>query len=170
MIKTPVVQLTANNKPLSAELYQRLISLSVTDNKALEADELNITLDDSDGAVALPKRGVTLTVALGYTDAGLHNMGSFVVDSIEWGGMPQILTIKAKSADFKGNLKTQRSQSYHNKTFGQIARAVAERQNLTLKIKPDLASLNLGHIDQTDESDRYYRDASTIGAHGVFRN
>lgn len=152
-MKKPVVQLTADNKPLSAELYRRLISLTVTDNKALEADELNITLDDSDGAVALPKRGVTLTVALGYVGEGLQPMGSFVVDGVEWGGTPDTLTIKAKSADFKGTLKGQRSQSYHNQTLGQIAKTVANRHNLTLKIKPNLASLNLGHIDQTDESD-----------------
>lgn len=152
-MKKPIVQLTANNKPLSDELYRRLISLSLTDNKALEADELTLALDDSDGALALPKRGVTLTVALGYVGEGLHPMGSFVVDGIEWGGTPDTLTIKAKSADFKGTLKGQRSQSYHNQTLGQIAKTVADRHNLKLKIKPHLASLNLGHIDQTDESD-----------------
>ena len=153
MLRIPVLKLTADDKPLSDQVMARLMTLSVTDNKSLDADELTITLDDHDGALALPKRGVKLQCWLGFVDAGVHDMGTYIVDSSEWSGSPDTINIKAKSADFKSSLKDGRSQSYHNTTLGEIAEAVTKRQQLTLSIKPELTTLDVGHVDQTDESD-----------------
>lgn len=153
MLRTPILKLTADDKPLNDQVMARLMTLSVTDNKSMDADELSITLDDHDGALALPKRGVKLQCWLGFVDAGIHDMGTYIVDSCEWSGSPDTISIKAKSADFKSSLKSGRSQSYHNKTLGEIAEAVAKRQQLTLSIKPELVSIDVGHVDQTDESD-----------------
>lgn len=153
MLRTPILKLTADDKPLSEQVMARLMTLSVTDNKNLDADELSITLNDHDGALALPKRGVKLQCWLGFIDAGVHDMGSYVVDSVEWSGSPDTINIKAKSADFKSDLKAGRSQSYHNKTLGDIADTIAKRQQLELSIKPELSIITVGHVDQTDESD-----------------
>lgn len=153
MLRTPLLQLTADDKLLDTQVMARLISLSVTDNKNLDADELTLTLDDHDGALEMPKRGVKLQCWMGFVDAGIHDMGTYIVDSCEWSGSPDTISIKAKSADFKSSLKSGRSQSYHNKTLGDIAETVAKRQQLALSIKPELANIDVGHVDQTDESD-----------------
>ncbi len=153
MLRTPVLKLTADDKPLNNQVMARLMTLSVTDNKSLEADELAITLDDHDGALELPKRGVKLQCWMGYEDAGIHDMGTYIVDSCEWSGTPDTINIKAKSADFKSSLKSGYSESYHNKTLGDVADIIAKRQQLELSIKLDLATINVGHVDQTDESD-----------------
>lgn len=153
MLRTPIIQLTADSEPLNDAVMARLMTVSITDNKHLDADELSITLDDHDGALELPKRGVRLQCWMGFTDSGVHDMGTFVVDSSEWSGTPDTISIKAKSADFKSALKSGHSESYHNKTLGEIADTVARRQQLELSIKPDLATINVGHVDQTDESD-----------------
>ena len=153
MLRTPILKLTADSKPLNDQVMARIMTLSVTDNKNLDADELTLTLDDHDGALALPKRGVKLQCWMGFVDVGVHDMGTYIVDSSEWSGSPDTISIKAKSADFKSSLKSGHSQSYHNKTLGEIAETVAKRQQLTLSIKPELVSIDVGHVDQTDESD-----------------
>lgn len=153
MLRTPVLQLTADNKPLNDKVMARLMTVSVTDNKNLDADELTITLDDHDGTLEMPKRGVRLQCWMGFEDSDVHDMGTYVVDGCEWSGTPDTLSITAKSADFKSSLKSGHSQSYHNKTLGDIADTVAKRQQLTLSIKPELVSIDVGHVDQTDESD-----------------
>lgn len=153
MIRTPILQLTADDQPLNDQVLARLMTLSITDNKSMDADELSLTLDDHDGALELPKRGVVLQCWLGYADAGVHDMGIYIVDSSEWSGSPDTISIKAKSADFKSALKSGRSQSYHNVTLGNIADDVAKRHTLELTIKPELATIDVGHVDQTDESD-----------------
>ncbi len=153
MIRTPMFKFTADKITVNDNIMKRIIDWSLTDNKAKEADELTITLDDGDGLLELPKRGVKLQCFLGYTDTGMVDMGTYTVDSSEWSGPADKITVKAKSADFKSSLKQQRCQSYHQTTLGEIAQQVARRQELELVIKNGLEAISLSHIDQTDESD-----------------
>jgi len=153
MIKTPVCIITANNKPLNTLISSRIISVTVTDNRANEADELSIVLDDSDGALELPKRGVKLNCQMGFLGEDIHDKGDFVVDETEWSGTPDLITVKASSANFKSKIKEAKSKSYHRKKFGEIASEVAKNHELTLVMTNDLKAINLAHVDQTNESD-----------------
>lgn len=153
MIKTPVCIITANNQPLNALISSRILSVSVTDNRANEADELSIVLDDSDGALELPKRGVKLNCKMGYLGEDIHDKGDFVVDETEWSGTPDLITVKASSTNFKSKIKEAKSKSYHRKKFGEIASEVAKNHELTLVMTADLKAINLAHVDQTNESD-----------------
>lgn len=155
MLRTPIIRLTADNEPLDNAIMARLMAISITDNKSGDADELSITLDDHDGKLAMPKRGVKVQCWMGYIDAGVHDMGIYTVDSVEWGGTPDTITVKAKSADMKGSLKVARSQSYHDKKLGEIAQQVATRHSLELAMTDYLMAIEVGHIDQTDESDMH---------------
>ncbi|WP_336949079.1 contractile injection system protein, VgrG/Pvc8 family [Acinetobacter junii] len=153
MVKTPICILTADNKPLNDLILQRIKSVTVTDNRANEADQLDIVLDDSDGVLELPRRGVKINCQLGFEGEGLHDKGDFIVDETEWSGTPDTITIKASSANFKSNIKEAKSKSFHRKSFGEIAAEIAQNHNLTLVMTADLKSINLNHIDQTNESD-----------------
>lgn len=153
MLRTPIIKLSADDKPLNDQVMARLMRVTVTDNKSMDADELAITLDDHDGVLALPKRGVRLQCWMGFEGSGVQNMGTYIVDSSEWSGTPDTISVRAKSADFKSSLKSGHSQSYHDKTLGDIADIIAARQQLELSIKLELAAINVGHVDQTDESD-----------------
>lgn len=46
----------------------RLVSIELTDNRGMEADQLDITLSDHDGLLAIPPRGATLRLWLGWID------------------------------------------------------------------------------------------------------
>lgn len=153
MIKTPVCIITANNKPLNELILSRIISVTVTDNRANEADELSIVLDDSDGALELPKRGVKLNCQMGFLGEDIHDKGDFIVDESEWSGTPDIITVKASSANFKSKIKEAKSKSYHRNKFGEIASEVAKNHELILVMTNDLKAINLAHVDQTNESD-----------------
>lgn len=153
MIKTPICLITANNKPLNQLISSRIISVTVTDNRANEADELSITLNDHDGVLELPKRGVRLNCQMGYLGESIHDKGDFIVDETEWSGTPDIITVKASSANFKSKIKEAKSKSYHRKKFGDIATEVAKNHDLTLVMTNDLKNIDLNHVDQTNESD-----------------
>lgn len=153
MLKKPVCILTADNKPLNALIVARIISVDVTDNRADEADQLDITLDDHDGQLELPKRGVKINCQLGFAGETLVDKGDFIVDEVEWTGTPDQLIVKASSANFKSSLKSGKSRSFHRQTLGQIAGQVARDHTLQLVITADLADISLVHIDQTNESD-----------------
>lgn len=156
MLKTPICQLTVDNKPLNDLIQKRIISVQVTDNRADAADELSITLNDADGKLELPKRGVKINCRLGFVGEGIHDKGDFIVDEVEWSGSPDTITIKASSANFKSSVKSARSASFHQTTLGSIAQKIAQNNSLKLNINPDLASIAIQHSDQTNESDLNY--------------
>lgn len=150
---TPAFVLIAGDDDISAKIQGRLISLSLTDNRGFEADRLDIELDDSDGALMMPKRGEVLTLHLGWQGENLIHKGSFTVDEIEHSGVPDKMTLRARSADFRATLNVRREMSYHQKILGDIVRTIAGRNNVTAVVDPGLDTVKIEHIDQTNESD-----------------
>lgn len=148
-----VVATAKTAQDISIKIQDRLESLTLTDNRGLEADELDITLSDHDNALAIPKRGATLKLSLGWADKELINKGTFTVDEVEHSGTPDKLTIKARSADFNDNIHAKKATSYHAKTLGEIVATIAKAHALMPKVTKELASINIAHVDQTDESD-----------------
>lgn len=147
-------QLTIQGIDQTAQVEQRLISLSMTDKRGTEADELSITLSDHDGALPLPKDGNEIRLWLAMPETGdMIDKGTFTIDQAEHSGTPDQLQIRAKSADFKSSLKVKRSDSYHQHKLGEIAQTVAKRHDLILAIDTTTAALMIDHIDQHRESD-----------------
>ena len=65
--RTPAfkVQITTKDKKqqdITQVISSRLISLSLTDNRGLEADTLDLELSDHDGKLALPPRNATISL------------------------------------------------------------------------------------------------------------
>lgn len=142
-----------DGKDISALIAPRLISLDLTDNRGLEADQLSLVLSDHDGLLTIPPRGATVRLWLGWSTTGLVDKGSYIVDETEHSGAPDVLSIRARSADLRKGLKTKRDQSYSATTLGAVLRTLAARQGLTPVITPDLEAQQVLQLDQTGESD-----------------
>ncbi|PHZ33720.1 hypothetical protein CS536_22340, partial [Yersinia kristensenii] len=67
----PDFMLTINQKNITQNIRPRLLSMSLTDNRGFEADQLDIELDDADGQLAMPERGAVLSVFLGWKGGSL---------------------------------------------------------------------------------------------------
>ncbi|WGL95299.1 phage late control D family protein [Arsenophonus nasoniae] len=169
---SPAYALAAGSRNINALIQGRLISLTLTDNRGFEADQLDIELDDSDGQLALPRRGETLSLHLGWKNETLIHKGTFTVDEISYSGAPDKLTIHSRSADFRSNLNTRRELSYHQKKLGEIVRTIAKRNTLIPIVDNNLASITITHIDQTNESDGAFltRLAQQEGAIATVKN
>jgi phage protein D len=148
----PIYDLSVDGRNVTATLKGRLGSLTLTDNRGFEADQLDIVLDDTDGRLDLPPRGAEIRAAIGWEDTGLEDKGSYTVDEIEHSGAPDLLTIRARSADLRGGLSTQMERSFHGKTVGDIVRTVAAENDLVPVVDARLAAQVIEHIDQTNES------------------
>lgn len=146
-------QVLVDGKDISALIAPRLISLDLTDNHGLEADQLSLVLSDHDGLLAIPPRAAEIRLWLGWSTTGLIDKGSYVVDESEHSGTPDVLSIRARSADLRKGLKTKRDQSYSATTLGAVLRVLAARQGLTPLIAPDLEAQQVLQLDQTGESD-----------------
>ncbi|SAE15016.1 phage Late Control D family protein [Enterobacter cloacae] len=149
----PDFMLKLDDRDITQNFSHRLISLTMTDKRGLEADQLDIQLDDSDGLLDLPARGATLSLWLGWAGTPLEQKGNFTVDTIEFRGAPDTLTIRGCSADFRGKLNVRREQSWHDTTIGAIVNTIAQRNRLTASVAADLSSIAISHIDQSQETD-----------------
>ncbi|QNI03592.1 phage late control D family protein [Halomonas sp. SH5A2] len=149
----PSYRITLDGTDITPRINGRLISLTLREQRGLEADQLDITLTDHDGHLAIPPRGAELHVAFGWQHEGLVDKGRFTVDEIQHSGTPDQLTIRASSADMRGQLPGKRTQSWHELTLGEIVSTIASRHDLEPVVAATLKGIRLGHIDQTEESD-----------------
>ncbi|WP_042266763.1 phage late control D family protein [Paraburkholderia heleia] len=146
-------RITLDGRDLSRLIAPNLISLSLSESRAEEADTLDLVLDDSKGSFAIPKRGAAIKVAIGWVGETLVDKGTFTVDEVEHSGAPDIITIRARSASMTEAMHERREQSWHAQTLGAIVSAIAGRHSLKPAIAEALAKIVIAHIDQTHESD-----------------
>lgn len=150
---TPSYRLVVDGKDITPTVNARLISLALTEARGNDADTLDLSLSDHDGALALPPKGARISLELGWLGQALVNKGSFVVDEVEHSGAPDVLTIRARAADLGAPLRNRKEQSWHGQTLGSIITTVARRNGLTPRVSNALASKPIAHVDQTNESD-----------------
>lgn len=153
----PAWRIDVDGTNITPTLTDRLISLTLTDNRGLEADQLDLTLDDADGRLALPPRGASLHLWLGWdggnANSGLTDKGTYTVDEVEHSGAPDKLTLRARSADLRAGLSTQRTRSFHNVALSDIVKNIAVSHGLVATIAAQIAAEMIDHLDQTNESD-----------------
>jgi len=150
---TPAWRVVLDGQDLTARIAPRLLELTLCETRGEEADQLDLRIHDHDGQMALPTRGVMLTVAIGSHQQGLIDKGQFRVDEVEHSGAPDIISIRARSADFTKDLRIRKSRSWHGKTLGAIVGGIAGEHGLTPDIDAALSPIVIDHLDQADESD-----------------
>lgn len=150
---TPDYQILVNGKDISPKVKARLMSLRLTDNRGFEADSIEVQLDDADGELAMPPKGATMQVRIGWKGSALVDKGTYTIDELEHSGPPDAITIRGKSADMRGTLQQSREQSFHKQSVSSIIDVIAARHQLKAKISDNLKMEFIDHIDQANESD-----------------
>ena len=152
---TPGFRVEANGGDITSLIADRLISLRLNEQAEQPSDSLEISLDDRDKRVPVPANGTWLRVWLGYSKP-LY-MGAFAVDEVELSMGPRSMVIKATASNTAPTLqKEQRTKSWHNTTLGAVVQEIAGRHNVVPVIKGSLATTQIKHEDQTNESDQAF--------------
>ncbi|WP_345668247.1 contractile injection system protein, VgrG/Pvc8 family, partial [Wohlfahrtiimonas larvae] len=150
-VLTPKYAITVDGTSINSVLNARLMSLNLIDNRGFDADTLTMVIDDSDGLMELPKRGVVINVKIGFNF--LVDRGDFKVDAVSHTGAPDIITISAKSADFRGKLLEPKNKAYHQKTIKEIVEEIADQHQLKSMINEELGNIKIHDRQQRNESD-----------------
>lgn len=169
--RIPALNVLMGGKALTV-LDEKLISLELTDNRGFNADELTISVDDSQGDIALPPRGAELSISLGWQGEPLIYKGIYIVDEVSHSGPPDRIDITARSADFRDEFNVKREVSWHNVTVERVVSAIAHRYKLKPIISEQLINAEIDHADQTQESDMSFltRMADILGAIATVKN
>lgn len=152
-MKRAIFKITLGGSDMTGKFKPRFMGLTLTECRGDEADQLDLTLDDADGKLAIPGKGEKIELQIGWEDEGLINKGSFVVDEVEHSGAPDQITLRARSADLLDDFRELRERSYHDTTIGVVIDTIAAAHKLKSGASPKLRGRKIGHIDQTSESD-----------------
>lgn len=149
---------TESGENLAARINPRLLSLSLSEKREDDADELSLTLSNTDGLLAIPRTGVRLSLAMGWESGadvppGLVDKGRFTVDEIELSGPPDVVSIRARSADLTGALRKRETKSWRDTTLGTVLGEIAARHSRFARIGGDLAARAIDVIEQEGKSD-----------------
>lgn len=160
--RSPAYRLVVDGRDITPTVNARLVSLQLQESRGEEADQIDLTLSDNDGALQIPSKGVLIELALGWAGEALVDKGTYVVDEAEHSGTPDQITVRARSADMGKDLRARRDQSWHGLTLGGILTTIAKRHSLAPRVDAALAARAVAHVDQTNESDLNF--LSRLGA------
>ncbi len=152
-VPAPQFKVVIDGTDITNKIKPRLMSLTLTDNRGFDADQVELQLDDSDGLLTMPRRGASLRVWLGWKGSPLIDKGSFTVDELEHAGAPDTLTITGRSVDFRESLNVKKERSFHGKKLSDIIDTIAKNNGLFSVLSTSLKDEVIDHIDQTNESD-----------------
>ncbi len=155
------IRLTLDGVDLADKVNPRFLELTLTEKRNGEADELSVTLQNTDGKLEIPEPGKVLTLALGWLSGpdvpvGLVEKGRFTVDEVEASGPPDQIQITARSADLNGDYRKRRTQVWKDTTLGAILQAIAGRHGITAQVHPDLSGKPIASLDQHGKSDMLF--------------
>lgn len=135
-----------------------LLDASVTDEAGVKSDACDLEFARS-LLSAPPPPGAPILIAFGYKETGLGQVWKFIVDEAETSGSKSgghVIRVSGTAADMSKGLKEERTESYDNKTIGQIVKTIAGRHGLQPLVSRKLASVMIKHRDQTQESDLHF--------------
>ncbi len=147
---TPIFRIVADGRDITALINDRLVTLRTSDKPGMESDEFELRIDDRAQAVALPGRGASIEVFMGYSGQALARLGRYTVDEVVVTGPPDTIEIRGKASDMRGSGKTTRSGSWEDVPLQQIVRDIAAR-NGWQPVCP--VTTKVPRVDQLNESD-----------------
>lgn len=151
---TPTFKLEYNQKNITKDVSDYVISIDYADYEHGQSDEISITFEDSEGlwnGAWLPSKGDALRLFIGYVGEKLLNCGIFEIDEIEYETPPDTLTVKALATGIKKSFRQENSVGYENKSLKQIANEVAKRHDLSLV--GEIEDIKVERITQNHERD-----------------
>lgn len=148
-------QILYNNKDITRDITDHLLSLSYTDKVSGEADNLELVLEDADGLWQndwYPEKLAKISAQI-FADERVLNCGDFCIDEPEfsWGQSGDTVAIRAVSSFFTKTIRTKRTSAHENKTLAEIASTVAARHGF--KIVGTIRPISIGRITQHTKND-----------------
>ncbi|MCB5201734.1 late control protein [Neorhizobium sp. T786] len=154
----PFVQIIGGGSDLTGGLGDRLLSVECFDEAEDKSDRVSIEIDDragfaDGGIIDFPVIGLTVEIIMGYRDGQSASRGTYLIDDLTVSSPPRKLMVTGRSAAMAKSYRTPRTESYHQKTLGELMEAIASRNGYEPAVDPELSGIVIRHTDQHNESD-----------------
>lgn len=147
----PRIEVTIDGNPVAGAFYERLISITVTDNDEADADTVDMELNDGPPFfLAIPRKGAIIDVRLGYDS--MRSLGTFTADKVTAKCLPYGMSVSGKSADLRGTkLKENKERHWDNAKLKDVIGEIAKESGLQAAIDPEIGEFEYPWLAQQDE-------------------
>ncbi len=157
MSKRAVYSVTVGGKAITAALDPFLISIKVSDKAGTTSDTAELSLDDTDGRIILPKVGEKIEIALGWEVEGAATIFRGTIDDVSGEGSRsgRTISVSAKGVDTgeKSKAKEPKQKHFDNKKLGEVLKEAGSEAGISdVKVHPDLEGIQLDYESMQDES------------------
>jgi phage protein D len=134
-VRQPAFKVVYEGTDITEDISRDVVQIFYEDAEGDESDELRITVDDMFAKWKdewRPNRGDRIKLSMGYMGEGLADFGTFEIDEVHYRGQPDVVEFRSLSVGIDNELWTKRSQAYDNATIFEVAKDIAQRNNLQL--------------------------------------
>jgi phage protein D len=154
-MRSALYSLAVDGQDVTSNFDPHLISMTIKLTDGGKSDTLEISLDDMDGRLRLPREGADIRATLSWSIGGGAVEFQGKTDEPEsrgsrGGGMT--LSITAHAADLKGKPKEKKQSHKDNATFGDVAKEWGQSADLDVKVDGALAAIQRDFWDMRNES------------------
>lgn len=153
IVEKPSYKVTFAGRDITADISPFLQLITYTDKVAGECDEIELTVENSDGLWSgdwYPQKGDTVELTFGISGT-IVSAGVFEIDEIELSGPPHVVNIRGLATGVTSPLRTRRTFAYEDQTLKAIAEKVAERHGLT--VMGEIETVQIERTTQNRETD-----------------
>ncbi len=127
---------------------KRLSDFTIEENIGLQLDSLDITINNNDNAIEIPKEKSDIEIAIGY-GVNLYRMGKYIAHNID--ATSTSIFIKCLSKDLsEGKIKLNRV--FKDKTLGEILATIANDLKLELQIEKSFKNKKIKYLLQDNKT------------------
>lgn len=145
-----------NNKDITRDISDHLISISYTDKVEGESDEIEIEVEDKDALWQnewFPLKGDTVEVQI-IDNGTVLNCGKFTLDEKKFKSTRadgDVMIMSGLAASITKKLRTKKHTAHEKKTLRQLAQYVADAHGLT--VQGTIPNITFSRITQKGETD-----------------
>lgn len=163
----PKIVVTVNGQPVAGGIDERIENCTVTQKEGVGSDTFTIKLNDGDPFLAIPPKGASVRIALGY--GSVSSLGDFIVDKVGLECLPYKMNISGKSADLRsGKLKERQERHWDKKTIKDIVSEIASESGLQASVDEEIGSFTYDWIAQNNESNIHFLKRLEERHNGLF--
>jgi phage protein D len=157
----PAFRVTVNGQNQTALFLPRVSSITITDTAGVQSDTCEIVLTDHIpiAPLAIPPLGAEIEIALGYLFAA-QVVGVYIADEVEVSAPPGQMRITGYAAAHgssdggKNPLTEAKTRSWPDgTTVSDMVGKIAGDSGFKAAVTEEAGKVELGHVDQIDESD-----------------
>lgn len=163
--------ITIDGQDVSSGILPRLTKLTVVDKAGSSSDTCQIDLDDTGGALLLPRTGASLEVMLGSV-AGVSLVFTGTVDEVQSQGSAsgRSLSVSAKGFDSQGMAKEPQRKHWDDKTLGEVMPEAGRAAGIeNVQVAGALASLARKYWAMQNESFLHFGERIAREVGGTFK-